>query len=133
MQSKHLLLLFFLSVTILSAPVSTSIPNFLTFNLNSTNSRTILQPFLAQNPIINTQLNNITSLDMNTSFVSLFTYILSNSTIYNQLLPNISTIVPFAWTSTMTQIEKQTLLQSILTNSLPVFYVMMMNGHYLKN
>ena len=91
-------------LSVVSGQTSTAPPYFLIFNLNSTQSRTVLQPFLNQNPIIDSQLNNITPLTMNTSFSSLFNYILSNSTIYNQLLPNISTITPFAWTRTMTQL-----------------------------
>jgi len=58
-------------------------PNMALLGINSTASRTIMADFLAQNPTIDTQLNNVSSLPINTSFATLFDYILTNSSIYD--------------------------------------------------
>ena len=120
-------------VTTILTQTSTAPPYFAVLNLNSTQSRTIMQPFLSQNPTIDGQLNNITTLSMNTSFVQLFGYILANSTVYDQLLPNISTIKPFSWTNSMNQSDKQALLEGLLSTSLSVFYTIMMDNIYPAN
>jgi hypothetical protein len=70
---------------------------------------------------------------MNTQFLPLFTYILSNTTIFNQLIPNISIIPPFAWTAPMNQSSKQAFLQQLMNASLTVFYASMMNEYYLTS
>lgn len=72
-------------------------------SINSTQSRAVMRDFLDQNPTIDTQLDNVSSLPVNTSFSTLFDYILTNSTIYDQIIPNASIVVPFAWTVPLTQ------------------------------
>lgn len=93
--SKPLIFAFIIVIT-------SSNPNILLFNLNSNDSLTILAPFLSQNTSMNNRLLNITSLDMNTEFLPLFNFILANSTIFTQLMPNISIVPQLSWTSSMT-------------------------------
>jgi hypothetical protein len=104
--------------------------HILAFGLNSTQSRTVLQPLIQQYPSLDTELNNITALPMNGSFLTLFNYILNNQTAFSQLLPNITIIAPLAWTVNLTQTEKQTLMQKLLNNSLSVVYTMLMSLNY---
>jgi hypothetical protein len=99
----------FLLLSIVTLLVSAQ-PNMALLGINSTQSRAVISNFLAQNPTINTQLNNVSSLPINTSFTTLFDYIFTNSSVYDQLIPNTSVIVPFAWTTPLTQSEKKALL-----------------------
>ena len=79
-------------------------PNMAILGINSTQGRTVIKDFLAQHPTIDTQLYNVSSLPINTSFTTLFDYILTNASIYNQLIPNASIVVPFAWTTPLSQL-----------------------------
>ena len=71
------------------------------------------------------QLTNLSNLVMNGSFATLFTFIVDNSTVYDQLMPNISIVKPLEWTTPLSQLDKQTLIANLLSNSLPVFYALM--------
>jgi hypothetical protein len=102
MNRNKLILLFFL---FLIGSVSSQ-PNILLLNLTSNTSLAALSPLLNQNTTLKNAVINLTlnpNLDMNSQFVPLFNYILSNKTIYSEIITNLSNIIAFKWTQTMSQ------------------------------
>jgi hypothetical protein len=95
-----------------------------------------LSPLLNQNTTLKNAVMNITlnpNLDMNSQFVPLFNYILSNSTIYSQTITNFSTIIALKWAQTMSQESVRIFLLNLMNSSLSVFYHLMIDNTYLNN
>lgn len=102
-------------------------------NLLSTASAAALSSFFQTNPTIKTALGKNTTLDMNTQFKPLFSYILNNQTIAKITLTNISTLNLLKWTRNMTMTDISSFLTILLNQSLSLFYQMMTASYYPAN
>lgn len=116
--------------------ITLAAPNILLLNLTSSTSLAVLSPLLNQTLSLNFSITNMKTnpdLEMNTQFVPLFNFMLSNSTVFGQLLSNISGITGLQWTQAMSSESKRNFLLNFMNRSLSVFYHFWMDTAYMVN